>query len=89
MRTINALTSHSTTLASEDEMTKRISLEVSDDVYNKLEELKRKRNTTMADVFRRAIGTELFLDQEVQENEKKVLLEDEEGKQQRVVWERI
>jgi predicted CopG family antitoxin len=66
-------------------MTKRITLEVSDEVYAQLEELKKRRGSTMTDVFRRAIGTEAFLDEQVQEGSK-VLLEDPNGKFRQIVW---
>lgn len=69
-------------------MTKRISLEVSNELYEQLEELKRARGGTMADVFRRAIGTETFFDKQVRGKGNKILLEDENHKLREIVWER-
>lgn len=66
---------------------KRISLDVSADVYAQLEELKKRRGGSMAEVFRHAIGTETFLEREVQKGSK-VLLQDPSGAFRQIVWER-
>lgn len=63
----------------------RMSVNFSAQVVDALKHLATKRNTTMTEVLRQAIGTEKFLD-EVSENQGTVLVEDKKGRVRQLVF---
>ena len=63
----------------------KMSVNLSADVVEVLKALAKKRNTTMTEVLRQAIGTEKFID-EVNENKGKILVEDKKGRIRQLVF---
>lgn len=63
----------------------KMSVNLSADVVKALKELAEKRNTTMTEVLRQAIGTEKFIE-EVNEEEGKILVEDKKGRIRQLVF---
>lgn len=63
----------------------KLSVNLSEDVVEALRELAKKRNVTMTEVIRDAIGTEKFLEDARQSN-KKILIEDEKGQVRQLVF---
>lgn len=63
----------------------KMSVNFSAQVVDVLKHLAIKRNTTMTEVLRQAIGTEKFLD-EVSENQGTVLVEDRKGRVRQLVF---
>ena len=63
----------------------KMSVNLSADVVAVLKALAGKRNTTMTEVLRQAIGTEKFVD-DVNENEGKILVEDKKGRIRQLVF---
>jgi predicted transcriptional regulator len=63
----------------------KMSVNLPDNIVQVLKELAAKRNTTMTEVLRHAIGTEKFIE-EVQEAGGQVLVEDKQGKIQLVIF---
>jgi predicted transcriptional regulator len=63
----------------------KMSVNLSADVVKALRELAEKRNTTMTEVLRQAIGTEKFLE-EVTSEDGKILVEDKKGKVRQLVF---
>lgn len=63
----------------------KMSVNLSADVVEALKKLAEKRNTTMTEVLRQAIGTEKFID-EVNQDEGKILVEDNKGRVRQLVF---
>lgn len=63
----------------------KMSVNLSPEVVDALKQLATKRNTTMTEVLRQAIGTEKFLD-EVSEDQGTVLVEDKKGRVRQLVF---
>jgi predicted transcriptional regulator len=63
----------------------KMSVNFTADVVKVLKELAAKRNTTMTEVLRQAIGTEKFIDQ-VQRDRGKILIEDKRGRLRQLVF---
>lgn len=63
----------------------KMSVNLSADVVKVLKELAGKRNTTMTEVLRQAIGTEKFID-EVNKEKGKILVEDKKGRIRQLVF---
>lgn len=63
----------------------KMSVNLSANVVEVLKGLAEKRNTTMTEVLRQAIGTERFVD-EVNEEEGKILVEDKKGRIRQLVF---
>lgn len=63
----------------------KMSVNLPVDAVKVLKSLSKKRNVTMTDVLRQAIGTEKFID-EVNEAKGKVLVEDKRGRIRQLVF---
>lgn len=63
----------------------KMSVNLSAEVVGVLKVLAKKRNTTMTEVLRQAIGTEKFID-DVNENKGKILVEDKKGRIRQLVF---
>ena len=63
----------------------KMSVNISRETVNVLRHLAAKRNITMTEVLRQAIGTEKFLD-EVSDNRGTVLIEDKRGRVRQLVF---
>jgi predicted DNA-binding protein len=63
----------------------KMSVNLPVDAVKVLKSLSKKRNVTMTDVLRQAIGTEKFID-EVNEAKGKVLVEDKRGRVRQLVF---
>lgn len=66
---------------------KRVNVTFSDDAYSALEDLARRRGTSMAEVLRDAIAREKWFDDEVRRKNSKLLVEDN-GKLRELVFAR-
>lgn len=63
----------------------KMSVNLPTETVQTLRDLAEKRNTTMTEVLRQAIGTEKYIDQ-VSEDKGKVLVEDSEGRVRQLVF---
>ena len=63
---------------------KRLTVNLSEKAYKELETMAKERGITMTEVLRRAIGMEKFMSEAMARNNK-ILLEDSDGKIERVV----
>lgn len=67
-----------------DETVIKMIVNLSPEVIGALRHLAKRRNTTMTEVLRQAIGTEKFLD-EVSDDQGRVLVEDKRGRVRQLV----
>jgi predicted transcriptional regulator len=66
---------------------RRVTVNFTDDAYNALEELARRRGSSMAEVLRDAIARERWFEEEVRSKKSRLLVEDD-GKVRELVFAR-
>lgn len=67
---------------------KRVNVNFSDDAYGALEELARRRSTTMAEVLRDAIAREWWFEEEVRGKNLRLLVDEGDGNIRQIVFAR-